>query len=232
MIAVIVPAHDEALVIGRCLAAISLAAVHPGLRGEPVLVVVALDDCRDATESVCLMQGVTTVTVNARCVGAARAAAAAHALAAGTRWIASTDADTVVPADWLYRQVKCGADAFCGVVEVVDWLDYPQAVRDAFTGKAVVDGHRHIHGANMGMSASAYVAAGGFSAVVTGEDVAMVYALERVDASIAWLAQPAVATSARRSARAPHGFSGFLRALEREVLEARAALLPTGALQR
>ena len=154
MIAVIVPAHDEALVIGRCLAAISLAAVHPGLRGEPVLVVVALDDCRDATESVCLMQGVTTLAVKVRCVGAARAAAAAHALSLGARWIASTDADTVVPADWLYRQVNCGADAFCGVVEVVDWLDYPQAVRDAFTGKAVVDGHRHVHGANMGISPS------------------------------------------------------------------------------
>ncbi|MBD8643184.1 glycosyltransferase [Stenotrophomonas sp. CFBP 13724] len=232
MIAVIVPAHDEALVIGRCLAAISLAAVHPGLRGEPVLVVVALDDCRDATESVCLMQGVTTLAVKVRCVGAARAAAAAHALSLGARWIASTDADTVVPADWLYRQVNCGADAFCGVVEVVDWLDYPQAVRDAFTAKAVVDGHRHVHGANMGISASAYLAAGGFSAVVTGEDVAMVHALERVEARIAWLAQPAVATSARRTARAPQGFSGFLRALEREVLDAGAALLPSTALQR
>ncbi|HBZ46339.1 MAG TPA: glycosyl transferase, partial [Stenotrophomonas sp.] len=45
-------------------------------------------------------------------------------------------------------------------------------------------------------------------------------------ARIAWLARPAVATSARRTARAPHGFSGFLRALEREVMGARSPLLP------
>jgi len=232
MIAVIVPAHDEAASIGRCLAAISLAAAHPGLRGEAVQVVVALDNCSDATGSVCSLQGASTVTLNARCVGIARAAAADHALALGARWIASTDADTEVPPDWLWRQLRCGADAFCGVVEVVDWLDYPQAVRDAFTRKPVTDGHRHIHGANMGISASAYLAAGGFSAVVTGEDVALVHALEQAHASIAWLAQPAVATSARRTARAPHGFSGFLRALEREVLDVAPALSPIPVLQR
>ena len=221
MIALIVPPHDEALLIRRWVPPMSLPALHP-----------ARDACRDGTESASLMRAAPRRAGKVRCVGAARAAAAAHALSLGARWIASTDADTVVPADWLYRQVNCGADAFCGVVEVVDWLDYPQAVRDAFTGKAVVDGHRHVHGANMGISASAYLAAGGFSAVVTGEDVAMVQALERVEARIAWLAQPAVATSARRTARAPQGFSGFLRALEREVMDAGGALLPTTALQR
>lgn len=228
MIGVIVPAHNEARVIDHCLASIAVAAAHPGLDGEPVLVVVALDDCSDATAARCAGHGVMTVTLDARCVGVARAAAASCALAHGARWIASTDADTSVPADWLWRQVSCGADAFCGVVEVVDWLDYPEAVRVAFNrhGEVVQDGHRHIHGANMGFSAAAYLAAGGFPALATSEDVALVAALTDTQARLAWLAQPAVVTSARRTARAPLGFSSFLRALERDVMEAGAGLLP------
>lgn len=228
MIAVIVPAHNEAHVIGRCLASIAVAAAHPGLGGEQVLVVVALDDCSDATAALCSQQGVLAVTLDARCVGMARAAAATCALEQGARWIASTDADTAVPPDWLWRQVNCGADAFCGVVEVVDWLDYPDAVRVAFDrGGVVQDGHRHIHGANMGFSAAAYRAVGGFPALATAEDVALVTALTDAQVSVAWLARPAVTTSARRTARAPQGFSSFLRALEREVMgTGKGGLLP------
>lgn len=227
MIGVIVPAHNEAHAIGRCLASIAVAAADPRLRGEQVVVVVALDACSDATASVCAAHGAETVAVEARCVGSARAAAASHVLAQGARWIASTDADTAVPADWLWRQLRCCADVFCGVVDVVDWLDYPDVVRTAFNAREVArDGHRHIHGANLGMSAAAYVAAGGFPALGTGEDVALVEALAGSGARIAWLARPAVETSARRSARAPHGFSTFLRALEREVLGTGRALLP------
>ncbi|WP_411851318.1 glycosyltransferase [Stenotrophomonas sp. LGBM10] len=232
MIAVIVPAHNEGPVIARCLASIRSAASHPGLHGEAVLTVVALDDCSDDTAAICAGQGATTVAMDARCVGTARAAAATLALARGARWIANTDADSIVPADWLCQQTRCGADVFCGVVEVVDWLDYPDAVRRAFACRErAEDGHRHIHGANLGMRAAAYTAAGGFAPLCTGEDVALIHALRNAGASIAWLAQPVVTTSARRSSKAPQGFSGFLRALEREVMEAGAALVPTQALQ-
>ncbi|QNR95822.1 glycosyltransferase [Stenotrophomonas sp. 169] len=232
MIGVIIPAHNEAAAIQHCLASVSRAAQHPRLRGEAVLTVVALDSCTDATAAVCEGQGVMAIAVNARCVGAARAAAADYAIAQGARWIASTDADTIVPRDWLSRQVGCGADAFCGVVNVADWMDYPDAVRDAFAQRELVrDGHRHIHGANMGVNTPAYLAAGGFQTLSTGEDVALVSALSNTRASIAWHAKPAVLTSARRSARAPHGFSEFLRALEREVLDVGTRLLPTRALQ-
>ena len=84
-----------------------------------------------------------------------------------------------------------------------------------------------MHGANLGLSAAAYRAVGGFPALSTGEDVALVEALAGSGARIAWLARPVVATSARRSARAPHGFSSFLRALEREVLGAGGPLRST-----
>jgi len=233
VIAVIVPAHNEAADIGRCLESITVAARHPGLRGEPVVAVVALDACTDKTPDVCLHHGAVAISIEARCVGVARAAAANHALGLGARWIASTDADTHVPSDWLWKQANCGTDAFCGVVEVRDWLDYPAAVHQAFAGRELArDGHRHIHGANLGVSAAAYQEVGGFPPLVTGEDVALVQALQRSGATIAWRARPVVTTSARRSARAPKGFSGFLRALEREVLETGAGLLPSRELAR
>ena len=38
--------------------------------------------------------------------------------------------------------------------------------------------HPHVHGANLGVTAAAYLAAGGFSALRTGEDHALVRALE------------------------------------------------------
>lgn len=226
MIGVIVPAHNEAQAIRRCLHSIAAAAAHPRLRGEEVVVVVALDACSDATETVCLEQGVPTVALDARCVGSARAAGADYALACGARWLASTDADSAVPPDWLWRQLACGGDAFCGVVEVADWLDYPERVRALFSEReAVRDGHRHIHGANLGMSAATYLAAGGFQPLRTGEDVALVEAVARCGKRIAWLAHPAVSTSARRVARAPRGFCSFLRALEEEA--AGTPLLPS-----
>ena len=233
MIAVIVPAHNEAADIGLCIQSIDVAAKHHGLRGEPGVAVLALDACTDRTPDVCLHHGAVAISIEARCVGVARAAAANHALGLGARWIASTDADTHVPSDWLWKQANCGADAFCGVVEVRDWLDYPAAVHQAFAGRELArDGHRHIHGANLGVSAAAYQGVGGFPPLVTGEDVALVQALQRSGATIAWRARPVVTTSARRSARAPQGFSGFLRALEREVLETGAGLLPSRELAR
>lgn len=219
MIAVIVPAHNEAETIARCLESVAVAAAHPSLRGESVVTVVALDDCSDDTALVCAGYGVATVVINDRCVGAARAVAAEHALALGARWIASTDADTTVPSDWLWKQSSCSADAFCGVVDVVEWLDYPEAVRMEFSRRERAnDGHGHIHGANMGFSALAYRAAGGFALLPTGEDVALVDALMGIDAVIARLAEPKVATSARRVSKVPHGFSSFLRALEYDII--------------
>ncbi|GGU51567.1 hypothetical protein GCM10010289_84950 [Streptomyces violascens] len=39
--------------------------------------------------------------------------------------------------------------------------------------------HPHVHGANLGVRASAYLSVGGFPPLVVGEDVALVQALER-----------------------------------------------------
>ena len=218
MIAVTLPAHNEEQLIAACLQSLKVAALHPALGDEQVVIVVALDRCSDATGWICERFGVEVITVDAGCVGVARAAASERALALGARWIGCTDADSVVPPDWLARQLQCGASAFCGVVAVGDWLDYPQAVREQFLqGEHAVDGHPHVHGANMGFSAVAYRQCGGFAPLTTGEDVALIQAMHGAGMQVARLASPRVMTSARRHARAPHGFSEFLRRLEQRV---------------
>lgn len=237
MIAVTLPAHNEEQLIAACLQSLHVAALHPALRDEPVVIVVALDRCTDATGWICQRMGVEVVSVEAGCVGVARAAASERALALGARWIGCTDADSVVPPDWLARQLRCGASAFCGVVAVGDWLDYPQAVREQFLqGEHAVDGHPHVHGANMGFSAAAYRQSGGFAPLATGEDVALIQTMQGAGMRVARLARPRVITSARRQARAPHGFSDFLRRLEQRVAlatdEVMGDVAPTSLLAR
>lgn len=218
MIAAIVPAHNEEQMIGPCLQALQVAAAHRALDGEAVAIVVALDRCSDATAEICRRLGVHTVCVEAGCVGVARAAASEVALALGARWIGCTDADSRVPGDWLVKQLHCGAGAFCGVVTVEDWLDYAPTVQERFlASEHLHDGHAHVHGANMGFSAAAYRDSGGFLPLVSGEDVALIEAIQNSGARVARLAAPQVVTSARRHARATRGFSDFLKRLEQQV---------------
>ncbi len=223
MIGVVVPAHDEEDGLADCLKSLLAAARHPALAGEAVCVVVALDACSDASESIANGLGAQTLRLEARNVGAARAAGARHALQAGARWLGFTDADTTVAPDWLAQHLWLASDAVCGTVEVRDWGGYGSAVQGRYhAGYSDRPGHRHIHGANLGVSAAAYERAGGFAALRTGEDVALVRALEASGARIAWTNLPRVATSARTRFRAPAGFGAHLAGL--------AGLAPTAAL--
>ncbi|MEO6103737.1 MAG: glycosyltransferase [Pseudoxanthomonas sp.] len=215
MIAVLIPAHNEEALIAYCLASVMEAARHPDLHGEAVKVVVALDRCNDSTEVIASQHGVELVHLAEGNVGLARAAAAARAIELGARWLATTDADTCVPPDWLVAQLAADSDAFCGVVTVDDWEDYSPEMANAFTGSEIVqDGHPHIHGANMGVSAEFYARCGGFQSLVVSEDVALIQALMHTQARIARLAYPVVRTSARRNARASGGFSDYLKNME------------------
>lgn len=80
-----------------------------------------------------------------------------------------------------------------------------------------VEGHRHIHGANLGVSAEAYRRAGGFQPLKSSEDVALVNGLLSSGAAIAWSATPRVVTSARRDFRAPDGFGATLLRVDAEA---------------
>jgi hypothetical protein len=223
MIGVAVPAHDEEANLGTCLAALLFAARHPSLADEAVHVHVVLDACADRSLDVVLHHqpafaaaGVALdySEIQVRQVGAARAAGARHLLALGARWLAFTDADTRVSPQWLAAQLALDVDVVCGSVAVDDWSPHADRAHALRTHFASVyqdrDGHRHIHGANLGVSADAYRAAGGFAAVPCHEDVLLVQALERIGARFAWSAQPRVFTSARTDARARGGFGDTL----------------------
>ncbi len=225
MIAVIVPAHNEAEHIDACLASIQHAALHPVLRDEAVQCFVALDDCSDRTGFIAQRRGAALVVLRENNVGAARALGSRAAVAAGARWLAFTDADTVVAPDWLAAQLELRAEAVCGTVRVGDWRDRGAGVREHHDAAYNHDdGHRHVHGANLGVSTAAYVRAGGFAALVCNEDVALVGALRDAGVSIAWSSRPRVWTSARRDFKAPEGFGARLQRIEREL--ARRASKP------
>lgn len=212
MIGVVVPAHDEEDLLEDCLASLVAARHHPDLMGEEVRIVVVLDACTDASLEVARRFDVAIVEVDARNVGAARASGARHALEAGARWLAFTDADSVVAPGWLASQLALGADLVCGTIVVDDWSEHPPPVKARHL-RDYVDacGHRHIHGANLGIDREAYLALGGFSPRTSDEDVALVEAAQARGLLIAWSALPRVTTSARRIGRAPLGFAATLR---------------------
>lgn len=226
MIAVIVPAHDEAGHIGACLESLAIARACPALDGEPIVIVVVLDACTDATEDIARGFDVITLPCSARNVGRARALGARWALDHGARWLAFTDADTAVAPDWLAVQLALEADAVCGTIAVHDWEHYGVRMERHFRATYTdADGHRHVHGANLGVSAEAYRQAGGFPPLESSEDVALVAALVESGATIAWSAAPRVVTSARRVFRAAGGFGATLARIDRQAAWVNAPTL-------
>ena len=227
MIAVIIPAHNEETLMGACLSAVHCATVSPELQGEPVLVVVVADCCGDRTAVVAQSFGAETLLVDFRNVGKSRAAGADFALRAGARWLAFTDADSRVEKEWLAAQLRQACDLVCGTVTIDDWQGYGERMRRHYANTYEDrDGHRHIHGANLGVCAKAYQRVGGFAPLHSSEDVALVNALLASGASVAWSAQPRVVTSARRDFRAPDGFGATLQRVDAQAAEGNAA--PSG----
>lgn len=215
MLAIIVPAHNEERDIDACLASLVATARDPALGAEEVLILVVLDHCTDGTAAIAQHWGAKTLAVQAQNVGVARRAGAQHALAAGARWLAFTDADSTVAPNWLAAQLALQADAVCGTVSVHDWGPYGARMATHFSATYHDQhDHRHIHGANLGVSAAAYERAGGFSPLASSEDVALVQALEACGATIAWSTAPRVVTSARPTFKAPGGFGATLARIE------------------
>lgn len=110
MLGIAIPAHNEERTIARAVEAAVSAARYPALRGEPFEIVVVLDACSDATGELARASGATTIEIEARNVGAARALAAEALLAAGARWLAFTDADSRVSTSWLLEQLALDVD--------------------------------------------------------------------------------------------------------------------------
>lgn len=217
MIAVIVPVHNEEAYLAACLRSVREASRRRRLDGEPVLRVVVLDNCNDGSADIARVCGAHTLRLQACNVGAARALGAQWAIDRGARWLAFTDADSVVAPEWLSSQLTLRSDAVCGTVAVSNWGDYGERMRRHYDATYTdADGHHHIHGANLGVSTAAYCRAGGFQPLTSSEDVALVRALQASGAAIAWSAAPRVTTSARQLYKAPLGFGATLQRIDAE----------------
>jgi glycosyltransferase involved in cell wall biosynthesis len=218
---VVVPAHNEERLLPACLMALR-RAVHAA--GIPVRVLVVADTCTDQTAAAARACGADVIGIRGRNVGAARAAGMAELLrlTAGRDraaiWLATTDADTVVPPGWLCRQLSYagrGWDVVLGTVEVAGWDEHPPHVPAAFDARYEFGAgpHPHVHGANLGIRASAYLAAGGFRPLRTAEDHALLATATEAGCAVVHAGDISVRTSGRRQARAPRGFSHLLRTL-------------------
>lgn len=232
---VVVPAHNELAHLPQCLRALTTAAL---CLPTPVSTVVVLDSCDDGSERLAGQFGpdVHFISVDAGNVGAARAAGFEYATSLGGEiesvdtWYATTDADSMVDADWLVRMLRpdlhADADMVLGVVRVSNWRNFsPAVVRRYLRGyRSTGPGrdHDHVHGANMGFRADAYWHVGGFRALATGEDVELVERFEAAGLTVHRDRSLSVATSDRRDGRAPGGFAQHLRSLARSAQKPKA----------
>lgn len=217
---VVLPAHNEQDLLRDCLEALRTAGRelrrhHPEITFRAIVV---LDDCADGSAEIVTVSGATAVTVQYQNVGAARREGARTALAQSISpperiWLASADADCQVPADWLIGFVDAAARGYqlvAGMVRPTDDLA-PEELRAWHEHHQYVEGHPHVHGANLGIRADAYSRLGGWSALSTGEDVDLVLRAEQLpDLPILRTARRPVGTSFRRTGRAPSGFADYL----------------------
>lgn len=223
-VVVVVPARDEEQLLPRCLASVevALAGVRPlGVQGS---VVVVADSCTDRTAEVAARAGAVVVQAVCGRVGAARAAGVATALALADEdpsrvWLAHTDADSAVPRHWLLEQLRhaaTGADAWVGTVRLADESDgepVPPERRDAvdrwvaaYAALLLPDRtHDHVHGANLGVRADAYLAAGGFDPVGLHEDRVLAARLRAAGRPVVTSTAEPVATSHRWDGRIAEG---------------------------
>ncbi|MGP5726208.1 glycosyltransferase [Arthrobacter rhombi] len=222
---VVVPVRDEEMRLPATLDHIRRAMdrVESGRRREARLVVV-LDVCTDGSAGIATAAAdadprIRIITSDAGSVGVARSLGVATALAGippqdlHRQWIANTDADTRVPPDWLEvfaDAADAGTDALVGTVEP-DVLELGRHRYAAWQALHIQhEGHPHVHGANLGVRASAYRDAGGFQPVQGDEDVRLVEALRARGAVVRSSGRPHVVTSGRLLGRVGHGFAGYL----------------------
>jgi glycosyltransferase involved in cell wall biosynthesis len=222
-VGVVIPAHNEEDLLPSCLAAVREATRR--LHRTAVHIVVVADACTDRTAEQARRGGAVVREIQARCVGSARRTGMREVLRRtrhldrGRVWLATTDADTLVPPEWLGQQLHYandGWDAVVGTVTVTDWSEHPPGVPSRFHQRYRSGGpgtHPHVHGANLGFTASAYLVAGGFRPRRTAEDHALVASLTAAERRILRTTEINVLTSARRHARAPRGFSQLLSSL-------------------
>ena len=235
---VIVPVHNEEDLLRVALEAIDDASSLVTAIGIECRTAIMLDRCTDASEVIARdwvrrlrhhgrAHQATVQTCQAVGVGNARREGSLSLLRgwAGWKprdiWLATTDADSRVPIDWLAAQLEAhegGADIWTGRVAVEDWSLYEMRTERRWV-EAYESEVAPIHGASLGFNAQMYLDAGGFASLDSGEDRALHGAIVALGGNTHVSSNVKVVTSGRRKARAPRGFSYALCTLDRDVTE-------------
>jgi hypothetical protein len=117
------------------------------------------------------------------------------------------------PQNWFTTQIdlaRSGADVLVGTVRP-DFEDLTPEQIEAWEAQhtpGIANGH--VHGANLGISASTYIAAGGFQRMVEHEDVDLVTRAEARQARVHATAACEVLTSGRQIGRTLGGYARHL----------------------
>lgn len=224
-LAVVVPVRNEQARLERCLAALDRArqrAHSESAAGESISVIVVLDRCTDRSAEIAASRSwVETVTTDHGRVGAARASGVARALSNAAHplsrtWIACTDGDSAVPADWLLTHrahAAGGADLLLGTVRPDPRELSAAALRLWYSQHSLGDGHPHVFGANLGVNARMYVRTGGFEDVKAHEDQRLTSAVRRLGGRVVSTGSSPVLTSGRVLGRTGAGFAEYLGAM-------------------
>lgn len=224
-VGVVIPARDEEDSIVACLDSI-LAALDTCPDVHESWVVVVADCCGDRTAGLArerLDGRGKVIDCSAASPGSARSRGAAEVLAhfAGHSptqvWIANTDADSSVSPDWISQQLRLAEQGLCGVAGIVR-VSSVEGQDAAVMHEVLADytinlngTHPHVHGANLGIRADAYIDVGGWSDLTVAED----HCLWRRVRAHGWPTIAAVSsvvfTSGRLHGRAIGGFADTLR---------------------
>jgi hypothetical protein len=236
---VAIPARDEEASIDACLRALACQTT------PPAAVVLLLNNCTDRTEDIAKaiafpfpldIRSVHLQAHEANAGTARRLAMDRAAFLAGPRGvIMTTDADAIVPLDWVARNMAvlaAGADAVCGraVIDPKEAAAIPAHLHeddaleceyagllDAMTDALCPDmadplpRHTEASGASIALTVTAFRQAGGGPRVATGEDRALIAALKRIDARIRHDPNIHVVVSGRTVGRAAGGMADTIR---------------------
>jgi cellulose synthase/poly-beta-1,6-N-acetylglucosamine synthase-like glycosyltransferase len=227
-VGVVIPARNEESGIERCIRSV-LASCDACAGSDESWIVVVADCCTDRTAELArrILDGQgTVIECSIGSPGAVRRTGVAEVLRhfdgkdPGRVWLANTDADTHVPRDWIdthLRHADANAEAVAGIIQ----LD-PEGLRDdvkemfSRTYELASNGtHAHVHGANLGVRADAYLDVGGWSDLAVAEDHCLWRRLMHRGWRLLSPVGSVVLTSGRLEGRASGGFADALR---RELL--------------
>lgn len=164
LISIVIPAHNEEQFLSETLRAIKAQAY------KNFEVIVVDNNSTDATAQIAKDYGVRVISESVKGVAAARQAGF---MAANGSIIASTDADTIVPRNWLSRiaqkfEARSGMVAYGGLYSLYSGplsarMAFPDIAYLAWCMDRLISGSWSLPGSNMAVRAEAFKSVGGFN---------------------------------------------------------------------